>query len=68
MERLYKVYMGWERWPAELTSSLQFLIIGGPVGNLMDIEVVAQLLLHLPQLVSLGSYPSTAQALLQVGF
>lgn len=65
MKRLYKVYVGFEVWKAELTNTLQFLMIGGPVGNLQDPDVVAQLLLHLPQLVSLGSYPRTAGALLQ---
>ena len=60
---LYRLEVGGERWPTQLAASLQYLMIGGPGGTLLQPEAVCQLLLHacgglVPQLVQLLLVPS----------
>ncbi|XP_023322479.1 uncharacterized protein LOC111696921 isoform X2 [Eurytemora carolleeae] len=60
---LYRYDVGGEYWRTDLCSSLQYLYIGGPGGDRLEHRCVSQLLVNLPNLVSLGSYPRTAEAL-----
>ena len=43
-------------------STLQHLLLGGPGGTRLPIPTVAALLVKLEQLVTLGTYPHTGQA------
>ena len=63
---LYRTNVGGELWPTELRETLKYFLIGGPGGKRLEPLTVAQLLIKLPYLVSLGSYPHTGQALLTV--
>ena len=63
---LYRTNVGGELWPTELTETLKYFLIGGPGGKRLEPLTVAQILTKLPNLVSLGSYPHTGQALLKV--
>jgi hypothetical protein len=61
--------VGGELWPAQLCASLRHLYLGGRHGGRqarLGAATVSQLLVHLAQLVSLGSYPNTATALVKV--
>jgi hypothetical protein len=69
LQYLYRVEVGGELWPSQLCSSLRHLYLGGRYGGRLarlGAAAVGQLLIHLPQLVSLGSYPGTADALVKV--
>ena len=63
---LYRVSVGGELWPSELCGSLHHLLLGGPGGRRLEPGAVAGLLLQLPLLVNLGSYPSTGEAVSQL--
>jgi hypothetical protein len=69
LQYLYRVEVGGELWPSQLCSSLSHLYLGGRYGGRLarlGAAAVGQLLIHLPQVVSLGSYPGTADALVKV--
>ena len=50
-----------------LASNLQYVNLGGPGGQPQSIEVVADLLLALQNLLSIGGYPFTGKALIKAG-
>ena len=64
---LYRKNVGGELWPTELTGTMRYLLVGGPGGNRLQPLTVGTLLIKIPLLVSLGSYPYTGQALTKVG-
>ena len=69
VQSLYRMEVGGELWPTPLRCSLLHLYLGGRhAGRLARLGALAvgQLLAHLPRLTSLGSYPSTADALVKV--
>ena len=47
-----------------MTFSTRYLLIGGPGGRRLSAESVSQLLVRIPKLVSLGSYPHTRHILI----
>ena len=66
IKSLYRNNIGGELWPADLIDSLKYLMIGGPGGKRLEPATVAQLLIKLPHLISLGSYPHTGTAISKV--
>ena len=56
---LYRQRLGFDLCPTNLTWSLKYLLIGGPGGKRLSAEAVSKVLVKLPNLISLGSYPYT---------
>lgn len=52
---------GWDPGPTSLTSTLRFLLIGGPGGRRLSAETAGYLLVRLPNMISLGSFPHSSQ-------
>ena len=66
VKKLYRTNIGGELWPTELTETMKYFLISGPGGKRLDSASVAQILVKIPNLVSLGSYPHTGEAVLKV--
>ena len=66
VKKLYRTNVGGELWPTDLIETLKYFLIGGPGGKRLEPLTVAQILVKLPHLVSLGSYPHTGEAVLKV--
>ena len=48
------------------SKQIRYLLIGGPGGKRLEPETVGDILIHIPKIINLGSYPFTVTALLSV--
>ena len=66
VKNLYRMTVGGELWPTGLVETLRYLMIGGPGGTRLSSNTVATMLIKIPHIVSLGSYPYTGEAVYKV--
>ena len=66
VKKLYKINVGGELWPTDLTETLKYFLIGGPAGKRLECSSVSRILIKVPNLVSIGSYLQTGEAVLEV--